>query len=320
MKTEEFIQARNRIMPFLQPTPIIKSEAIQNMLGYESPIYLKLECNQPTGSFKVRGAFNALLTLPEGIDRVVAFSSGNFAQAVAYGSGKLGKQAKIVMPKNAPRKKIEGTRSLGAEIVFCGDKHIEGDALVQKLVEEEGYFALHPFNDYHTIAGQGTIGLEILETNSSLKHFFCPVGGGGLLSGCASVLKSHDERIAIYSVEPLGAHDFFESFQTKKHCSFDKIETIADGLRSPTVGKINYEILMRTVDQAMAISEEKIIEAMRLLYEHHRLIIEPSGAVALAGFLSLQQNLKGEVVILVTGKNIDEEMFNKLTGVSCGEN
>lgn len=312
MSPKDFIQARERISPFLSPTPLIMSETLQKILGYKDPIYLKLESEQPTGSFKVRGAFNALLQLEPSVEKVVAFSSGNFAQAVAYGSLKLKKKATIVMPQNAPRKKIDGTRDLGAEIVFCsGSLHEDGEILVKELVEKEGYYPLHPFNNYQTIAGQGTIALEILETNPHIKHFFSPVGGGGLLSGSATVLKSFNKMITTYSVEPYGAHDFYESFQAKEHIAFKKTNTIADGLRAASVGTLNYPILMSTVDQAVVITQENIIEAMRLLWEHHNLVIEPSGAVALAGFISLHQSVQGEVVILVTGKNVDLELFKK---------
>ncbi|MBS0654293.1 MAG: threonine/serine dehydratase [Verrucomicrobia bacterium] len=311
MSPNDCIEARERISPYLQQTPMIKSDALEQILGYESPIYLKLECEQPTGSFKVRGAFNTLLQLDPHIEKVVAFSSGNFAQAVAFGSAKLHKKATIIMPKNAPQKKIDGTRNLGAEILFCGERHEDGELIVKELVEKEGYHALHPFNSYQTMAGQGTIALEILETNPQMKHFFSPVGGGGLLSGCATVFKAFNEAAVMYSVEPLGAHDFYESFQAKRHIAFEKTNTIADGLRAVSVGKLNYPILMSTVDKALAVTEERIIEAMRFLWKHHDLVVEPSGAVALAGFLSVHKGLQGEVVILVTGKNVDPESFTK---------
>ena len=258
----------------------------------------------------MRGAFNVLLQNPT-VEKVVAFSSGNFAQAVAYGASKLNKQATIVMPKNAPRKKIEGTQRYGADIVFCGEKHTEGDILVKELAEKEGRFVLHPYNNYQTIAGQGTIALEILEQLPEISHFFSPVGGGGLLSGCATVLKASNQPVIIYSVEPLGAHDFYESFQKKEPITFEKITTIADGLRAASVGTLNYPILMSTVDQALAVKEENIIEAMRLLWKHHQLVIEPSGATALAGFLDVHQKLQGPAVILITGKNVDMDAFNK---------
>ncbi len=213
-----------------------------------------------------------------------------------------------------PRKKIEGTEKYGAKIVFCEGMHEVGEKIVREYVENEGYHQLHPFNNYQTMAGQGTAALEILETNPFIKHFFCPVGGGGLLSGCASVFKAKDRSISIYSVEPFGAHDFHESFQANKHIAFEKINTIADGLRAASVGKLNFPILMSTVDKTLVISEENIMEGMRFLWKDHHLMIEPSGAISLAGFLSLQHTLEGEVVILVTGKNVDSESFHKWVG------
>ncbi len=314
LRLEDFIQAKKRISPYLKPAPMLKSDELQKILGYQGPIYLKLESEQPTGSFKVHGAFNALLELSPDVEKVATFSSGNFAQAVAYGAAKLHKKATIVMPKNAPHKKIDGTKSLGAEIIYSGGTNEEGESIVKELVEKKGYAALHPFNNYTTIAGQGTIGLEIIESNPQIKHFFCPVGGGGLMSGCASVLKASNSSIRTYSVEPFGAHDFYESFQAKKHIAFEKTDTIADGLRAHTVGTLNYPILMSTVDEVYAVSEESIIDAMRLLWKLHHLVIEPSGAVALAGFIAAHKNLQGEVVILVTGKNVDSDSFKRWVG------
>jgi threonine dehydratase len=314
MELQLFIEARKRISPYIKTTRVVKSDALEKFLGYQSPIYLKLDSDQPTGSFKVRGAFNVLCQAPKQVENVVAFSSGNFAQAVAYAAAKLGKKATLVMPKNAPQTKIEGTKRWGAEIIFSGEKHEDGERMVEGLAEKQGYFTLHPFNNYQTIAGGGTAALEVLESNPHLAHFFCPVGGGGLLSGCASVLKGSNAAIKTYAVEPLGASDFYESFKTKKHCSFEKTDTIADALRAVSVGKLNFPILMATVDQAIAIPDESIIEAMRLLWQHHELIIEPSGATALAGFLSIYKDLKGEVVILITGKNVDLEPFKNWIG------
>lgn len=316
MNIDDFKQAQSRIADYLQPTPLIQSEKLQQALGYSSPIYLKLESEQPTGSFKVRGAFNVLLQHAM-VNKIVAFSSGNFAQAVAYASTKLNKNATIVMPSNAPRKKIEGTRAYGAHIAFCGEKHEEGELIVKELAEKEGRFVLHPFNSYQTIAGQGTIALEVLEQAPRFNHFFSPVGGGGLLSGCASVIKTSNQSINIYSVEPLGAHDFYESFQQKRHIAFEKTNTISDGLRAASVGSINYPILMSTVDQAIAVEEEKIIEAMQLLWKHHQLIIEPSGATALAGFIDIRHTLDGPAVILITGKNVDKDIYK--TWIDIGE-
>lgn len=314
MQLPDFLQAKQRILPYLTPTPLLKIEKLQKRLNFNGSIYLKLDSEQPTGSFKVRGAFNVLLQLKPEQNKVVAFSRGNFAQAVAYGAKALGKKAVIVMPKNAPRKKLDGTKNLGAEVIFSDEG--QENSIVKELAEKEGFTPLHPFNDYRTIAGQGTVALEVLEQMDSFHHFFCPVGGGGLLSGAGTVLKASHPAIRTYAVEPEGANDFYLSFHAKKHLALEKTNTIADGLRALSVGNLNYPLLMSTVDQALAISDEDIINAMRLLWEEHQMVTEPSGAAALAGFLSLSKSLEGDVVILVTGKNVDEDSFKKWLGLS----
>lgn len=316
LSLERCLQAKERISPYLQPSPLMRSEAIEQVLGYKSPIYLKLDCELPTGSFKVRGALNVLLQLKPEVEKVVAFSRGNFAQAVAYGAAKLHKKAIIVMPQNAPRKKIEGTKSLGAQIVLCDETHENANLIVKELADKQGCYILEPFNSYETMAGQSTAATEILAANLKAKHFFCPVGGGGLLSGCAYFFKASKSDMAIYSVEPLGAHDFYQSFHEKRHITFEKTDTIADGLRATSVGPLNYPILMANVDKVLAVSEPRIIEAMRLLWQQHQMVIEPASAVSLAGFLEVCKELEGEVVIMISGKNVDAEAFQKWIGIS----
>lgn len=310
MTPEILLQAKERIAPFVKPTPVLESKPLKQLLDYPNSIFLKLDCENPTGSFKVRGAFNIMLQTPKEADKVTAVSSGNFAQAVAYAANKLGKKATIIMPDNAPKIKIEGTRKWGAEIIFIKNRQEEGYKMINELVEK-GYYPLHPFNDYRTMAGQGTLALEVLESNPTIQHFFCPVGGGGLMSGCASAIKFKDPSIKTYSVEPYGAHDFYESFQAKKHIAFEKIDTIADGLRSESVGELNYPILMKNVDQALCVTEKEIIDAMRFFWNHHQLMIEPSGAVALAGFIQQHKKINGDVLIVVSGKNVDRDHFEK---------
>jgi threonine dehydratase len=308
---QEIEAAHARIHPYITRTDLLESQPLKKLLNYEGRIFLKLENQQNTGSFKVRGAFNRLLTLPQEITKVVAFSSGNFAQAVSYACSKIGKKAFIVMPENAPEIKIQGTQKYGATITFCGKNHGTGPELVKKVIAREGCTEVHPYNDYATMAGQGTASIEIMEQCPTVENFFCPVGGGGLLSGCATALKHLNPRIRIFAVEPWGAHDFYESFQTNTKVVFDKIETIADGLRAPTVGTLNYPILKEKVDQAVTVDEKEIISAIRLLWENHGFKIEPSGAVALAGFIKERNSIKGDVVIMVSGQNVDPERFKE---------
>lgn len=301
--------AEKRIRSYVIKTPLFESEPLRDLLRWKGKIFLKLDNQQPTGSFKVRGAFNKILTLPETTTRIVAFSSGNFAQAVAYACKKLGKDAVIVMPKNSPRIKIEGTLSHGAKIVYSEATLGAAAELEQEIIKREGRTEVHPYNDYATMAGQGTLALEVLEVLPSFDHFFCPVGGGGLMSGNATALKARNPNIKTYAVEPWGARDFYESIQTGKKVTLDKVDTIADGLRSPTVGSLNYPILLETVDEALTVTEEEIIQAMKILWQHHQFKIEPSGAVSLAGLIKYKDSLSGNVVVVISGQNVDPDKF-----------
>lgn len=307
------LSAQTRIQEYLEPTPLIRCEALEKELQFDGKIFLKMESAQPTGSFKVRGAFNAIsqLNQAERERGVITRSSGNFAQAVAYAAQKLGIHAVIVMPQNAPQTKIKGTQRYGAQIVFSGNSHEEGDAIVARLAEEQGYVRLHPYNNYQTMAGQGTAALEILQECREIHHFFCPIGGGGLLSGCATAFKESDATINIHGVEPTGAADYATSRQTGKREHWNDIHTIADGLRAAAVGELNYPILNHYVDDVHVVSDEEIKKAMKWLYNQMEIITEPSGSVSLAGFLAQHKQIQGNVVILISGKNVDQASFEQ---------
>lgn len=249
------------------------------------------------------------LSEEERLKGVVTRSSGNFAQAVAYAAQKINVKATVVMPQNTPQIKVKGTEKYGAKIQFSENSHEIGDAIAQSLAIKEGYACLHPYNHYQTMAGQGTAALEILQQCPDVHHFFCPIGGGGLLSGCATALKESNAAIFVYGIEPQGAGDYAASRKTGKHESWQKIDTIADGLRAAAVGKLNYPILNRYVDEAHVVADVEIKKAMRWIYDHSQMVIEPSGAVSLAGFMAQYKQLKGNVVILISGQNVDQENF-----------
>lgn len=310
---DSILEAQGRIQQYLQPTPLIRCEALEKELQFDGKIFLKLENAQPTGSFKVRGAFNVLsqLSQTEREKGVITRSSGNFAQAVAFAAQKLNINATIVMPQNAPKTKIKGTQKYAPQIVFSGNSHEEGEVIVERLASEKGYVRLHPYNNYQTMAGQGTAALEILEECPQLDHFFCPIGGGGLLSGCATALKESRSTITTHGVEPSGAGDYAASRQTGKRESWDDIQTIADGLRAAAVGELNYPILNHYVDSVHIVTDEEIKKAMKWLYVNMQLVTEPSGSVSLAGFLAQHHQLKGNVVILISGQNVDQEAFEQ---------
>lgn len=305
--------AHLRIKNFLEPTPLVRCQLLEEELNFGGKIFFKCEQDQPTGSFKVRGAFNvlSLLTNDERKRGVVTRSSGNFAQAVAYAAQKQNVAATIVMPRNAPTIKFEGTKKFGATIVISGNQHVEGERIVDQLVAEKNFVSLHPYNNYRTMAGQGTAALEILEENPHVVHFFCPIGGGGLLSGCATAFKGMNPGIKIHGVEPAGAADYFASRLSGKKETNESITTIADGLRAATVGELNYPILNKNVDEVSTVTDEEIKSAMKWLFEKMQITTEPSGAVSLSGFMKLSQQLKGNVVILLSGKNVDPENFSE---------
>lgn len=312
LKLTDIQKAQEKIQKYLKPTPLVRCETLEQELHFNGEIYLKCEEQQPTGSFKVRGAFNALSLLkPEERGKgVVTRSSGNFAQAVAFASQTLGIKATIVMPANAPKTKLEGTKKFGPTILISGNTHEDADAIVKQQVEEKGLTPLHPYNNYGTMAGQGTAALEILLQLPTIKHFFCPIGGGGLLSGCATAFKESHAQVKTYGIEPKGAGDYNASRQSGKRECWKSIETIADGLRAACVGELNYPILNKYVDESHVVTEDEIKKSMKWLYEKMQMIVEPSGAVSFAGFINNAKLLQGPVVILISGKNVDRENFD----------
>src|SRR6202167_823067 len=253
-------------------------------------LFLKPENQQPIGAFKLRGAYNKIASLSqEGRERgVISYSSGNHAQGVAYAARALGVKAVIVMPNNAPAIKRLATASLGAEIVLVGPGSDERKTKAEELAAEHGYVIVPPYNDKHIIAGQGTMGLEILEDMPDVETVLAPVGGGGMISGVAAAVKLSKPTINVIGVEPELAADAQASLRAGKIVQFPAAEvsrTIADGLRTQSVGAINFEHIRRYVDDIVTVSEAEIGEAVRLLAANPSTVAEPSGAVATASFL-----------------------------------
>lgn len=307
--------ARHAIKDYIKKTPLIKApDDLSQKLHPHGTIYFKCENLQWTNTFKVRGAFNAMLNLSEEEKKrgVVTRSSGNFAQAVAYAAQKLHMRAKIVLPNNIPKIKLHLTQQFGPEIVLTGPLYDEADKVVQQIVEKEGMTMLHPYNQKNVIAGQGTAALEIYEDLPSIKNFFCPIGGGGLLSGCATTFKALNSDIKVIAVEPSGAADYYNSRKAEKLTPLNHVDTIADGLRAAAVGELNWPLLQKNADSAEIVSDKDIKIAMKYLKEKMDLVTEPSGATAFASLLLHKQKLlDGDVVVLISGANVDPEMFIK---------
>ena len=282
-------------------------------------LFLKPENQQPIGAFKLRGAYNKIASLsPEDRKRgVISYSSGNHAQGVAYAARALGVKAVIVMPDNAPAIKREATAALGAEIVIVGPSSAERQIKAEELAAQRGYVIVPPYNDEQIIAGQGTMGLEILEDLPEVETVLAPVGGGGMLSGVAAAIKLNRPSVKVIGVEPEVASDAQASLRAGKIVQFpagDVSRTIADGLRTQSIGPINFEHIRRYVDDIVTVTEDEIREAVRLLAANPKTLAEPSGAVAVAGFLFHHDELPNTKlnVAIISGGNIEPKMLEEL--------
>ena len=286
-------------------------------------LFLKLENLQPIGAFKLRGAYNKVASLSDEERRrgVISYSSGNHAQGVAYAARALDVRAIIVMPGNAPKNKLEATAALGAEIVAVGPGSEERRRRAEELAAEHGYVIVPPYNDEKIIAGQGTVGLEILDSLSNAETVLVPVGGGGLISGVAAAIKlSGNPRVKVIGVEPELASDARASLRAGHIVSFPAEQvspTLADGLRTQSIGAINFEHIRAYVDDIISVTESEIYEAMRLLSENPKTLAEPSGAVAPAAFLFHANELPDTSinVAVISGGNIDPALLADLKRV-----
>jgi threonine dehydratase len=282
-------------------------------------LYLKPENLQPIGAFKLRGAYNkiALLSPEERSRGVIAYSSGNHAQGVAYAARALGVRAVIVMPKSAPAVKREATAAMGAELVLVGPGSDERKNRAEELARQHGYVMVPPYNDEQIIAGQGTMGLEILEDLPEVETVIVPVGGGGMISGVATAIKLAKPSAKVIGVEPELAADAQASLRSGQIVQLPAAEvtrTAADGLGTQSIGDINFQHIRQYVDDIVTVSEEEIRETMRLLALNPKTIAEPSGAVAVAAFLFRRDQLpQARVnVAVISGGNIAPEMLDKI--------
>lgn len=282
-------------------------------------LFLKPENLQPIGAFKLRGAYNkiAALTDAERKRGVITYSSGNHAQGVAYAARALGAKAVIVMPDNAPAIKREATAALGAEIVTVGPGSLERQQRAEALSAENGYVIVPPYNDEYIIAGQGTMGLEILEDLPNVETVLAPIGGGGMLSGIATAIKLTKPSVKMIGAEPELAGDAQASLRKGEivHFPADQVsQTAADGLRTQSIGPINFEHIKQHVDEIVTVTEDEIRQAMTLLAKNAKTTAEPSGAVATAAFLFHRDELPDTKinVAVISGGNIDPALLAEI--------
>jgi threonine dehydratase len=317
---DEIRAAAARIAPIAIRTPLLRAP-FPGVSGLETgtEIWLKAESLQPVGAFKIRGASNKILQLtPEERARgVITYSSGNHAQGVAYVARQVGCKAVIVMPSNAPAVKRAATLALGAEIVDVGPASSERLAVAEQLVREHGYIVVPPYDDEQIIAGQGTCGLEIVEQLPDVDLVLSPVSGGGLLAGVATAVKSaaaDPRKVRVFGVEPELAADTAESFRTGRIVTWGAeltSRTLADGLRTQSVGERNFAHIQAYVDGIVTVTESEIRAAMRSIVAATRLVPEPSGAVASAALLFHAQELPAykKAVAIVSGGNVDPALL-----------
>lgn len=298
-------KAHEIVKTYAHRTPVLTSSSINKIVGGE--LYFKCENFQKVGAFKFRGACNAVfsLTNEEAQKGVATHSSGNHAAALALAAKMRGVAAHIVMPENSPEIKKKAVAGYGAQITFCKPTLQARESTLAKVVKETGATEVHPYNNFHVIAGQGTAAKELIEDKGEFNVIIAPVGGGGLLSGTAISVKKLLPNSKVIATEPAGADDAFRSFHAKTLFSSENPKTIADGLLT-SLGERNFQIILENVDDIVTVTEENIIAAMRMIWERMKIIIEPSSAVPLAAILEGKIDISNKKVgIILSGGNLD---------------
>jgi threonine dehydratase len=303
--------AAERLEGIANRTPVLTSRTLDGMVG--ASVHVKAESFQRGGAFKFRGAYNKISSLPrEALARgVLAYSSGNHAQAVAIASQLLGTRATIVMPEDAPAAKVDATRGYGAEIITYDRFADSREELGARLAEERGLELVPPYDDPLIMAGQGTTALELLEDVPDLDTLVVPVGGGGLIAGCATAAKALLPGIRVVGVEPDTGDDTARSLAAGKRVHLGVPRTIADGLQSPTPGELTFEVNRRLVDEIVTVSDAEMLDAMAFLFDRLKLVSEPSGAVGVAALLA--GRVRGRRVgVVISGGNVGVARFAEL--------
>lgn len=302
---EEFTVIYKRIKQFIHKTPVLSSKGIDVITG--SKLFFKCENFQKTGSFKIRGAMNALLSLSrEELSRgVITHSSGNFAQALAYAAQCKNVKATIVMPQNVTPVKRDAVMGYGAKIIFSGNKPLDREKKCEEIIAETGASFIHPSNDINVIKGHSTCAKELIDETGQLDYVFTPVGGGGLLSGISLGFHCYSPETKIFAGEPLNADDAYLSIKKGEIIQQINPDTIADGLRT-SLGSVTFPIIQKYVTEIIRVSEDEIIEAMRTIWERMKIIVEPSGAVSFAAALQFSKKTTGKKTgVILSGGNVD---------------
>lgn len=309
----DVLQAAARLRGIANPTPVMTSRWLDDETG--AHFYFKCENLQRMGAFKFRGAYNALSQLSDAQRRagVVAFSSGNHAQAVALAARLLGIEATIVMPQDAPAAKLAATRGYGGHVVTYDRYRDDREQIAQQLVDTHGYTLIPPYDHAQVVAGQGTAAKELIETVGGLDALFTPLGGGGLLSGSALAARALAPQCRIYGVEPAAGDDGQRSFRSGKIVHIDPPRTIADGAQTQHLGHITFAIIRRDATDILTARDEQLIAAMRFFAERMKILVEPTGCLGFAAARTMARTLPGKRIgVILSGGNIDLPHFSEL--------
>jgi threonine dehydratase len=310
---EHIREAQARLGTRVHRTPVLTSRAFDEMAGRS--VFFKCENMQRTGSFKIRGATNKILSLTDAERErgVVAFSSGNHAQAVALAAREAGTRAVIAMPTDAPQAKVAATRGYGAEVRFYDRQKDDREAFATDIATREALLLVPPYDDHFIIAGQGTCAIELLDEVPDLDCLLTPCGGGGLFAGASTVAKDRNARIRCFPVEAETADDTLQSFRKGERVKIAPPPTIADGMRNQSPGALTFPVVQRNAEDVLTVSDDEIIAALRFILFRMKILVEPTGAAAVAAILSkkIPQDVR-RVGVILSGGNIDPETLARL--------
>ncbi len=310
---QDIEQAYRVLQPVVHKTPLLSSQTFNSHCGNE--VFLKAENFQRVGAFKIRGAYNKLssLSAEERSRGVVTHSSGNHAQGLALAAKLFGIKAAIVMPKSTPAIKVEATKGYGAEVIFCENTSDDRERVAKEIENERGCTLVPPFDDDQIIAGAGTITVEIAQELKELDYLFVPIGGGGIISGNAIAAKHFFPNCKVIGVETEAANDCYQTFRKKEIVRILPPNTIADGMRTQSIGKRNFEILLKYVDDVITVTDEQVIAMMKFLFERMKIVAEPTGAVAPSAVYHNKLGLSGKkICAIISGGNVDPALLRKI--------
>ena len=302
---KEIELAHDRIRSFIHRTPILTNKSLNELSG--ASLYFKCENFQKVGAFKIRGATNTVEQLSQAeIEKGVATtSSGNHGAALSMAVTRRGGKTKVVMPNNTPKIKVNNVERNGGEVVWCEPEQSSRESVLADLVEQTGAIVVHPYNDERIVAGQGTCAKELMEDEPNLDMIVCPVSGGGLLGGTLLSVKGINSDILVFGAEPSEADDAYRSLEKGEIVANETIDTICDGLRAQ-IGTITFPIIQKHVDGIIRVTEEEIIEAMKMIWERMKIIVEPSSAITLGALLKNKDMLSNKRVgLILSGGNVD---------------